>query len=1037
MTAVAEPLGLSVGRHGPWRRGVALAGLLALAVLPSAFEQGTLRRAADLPPAAQAAVSRVLGRDDHSYRAVSTAAGFKIANTKQGLTARFEAGSVQVRSGVDRLGLSLRSYGYGERLGPVLPAVPRSTSNRISYNRGPLSEWYVNGPLGLEQGFTLRTPPGDRRGGPLTLAIDLSGNLSASVEPDAMGLRFARSSLRYTGLTASDATGRQLDARLELRGSTLLLRVDDAGARYPLEIDPFVQQAKLTASDGANDDYLGYSIAIAGDTIVVGTFSTANQAVYVFVKPAGGWASATETAKLTASDAAASDYFGAAVAISGDTVAAGAFGQSSNAGAAYVFVKPPGGWADATETAKLTASDAAGGDGLGLSVAIAGETIVAGAGGFAGAAYVFAKPGGGWVDTTETAKLTASDGVTGDGLGYSVGIAGDTIVAGAPFDDSNRGSAYVFVKPGAGWADATQTAKLTASDAAAGDLLFAVAISGDTVVAGAGGDESGAGAAYVFVKPGGGWADGAQTAKLTASDGAGGDNFGVSVAISGDTLVAGAPGDDSAMGAAYFFAKPGGGWANATETGKLTGSDVVAGDGFGSSVGISGGVIAVSAPYQNSFAGAAYVFGSPSGPPVLGISKTQQDCTPSCGSATSSPISVDFHDTIRYEVTVSNTGGSAAPNVVVGDAPPLGFSVSDMLAPAGTACQTFKRRGSQTPQRGVLCTITTIPAGGSVVISIVATVDLIPSPCTIVGTSGNDAITVSTPPGASSHAEVICGLGGSDTITGGGAGDTIYGDTPSAFATPGPQVNLAWIDSNGDTLVSAGEPQASVSATILTGSGAGDTIHGAVGNYTIYGQEGADTVNGDDGNDTLFGNEGDDIVHGDAGADTVSGALGLDQLYGDADADTVAGNEGNDRIAGGDGPDTLNGNEDNDLVLGDAGNDSVQGATGVDRLNGGSGNDQVDGGGPNVKGGPPPLHRINNILVGGTGTGDTCSYGPITTLATRTDRGDIRDGSCESPAPGKSQKTCWNGSAYTFSPYSITASLFDWASFDGAEPTCP
>src|SRR5207245_1665203 len=146
---------------------------------------------------------------------------------------------------------------------------------------------------------------------------------------------------------------------------------------------------------------------------------------------------------------------------------------------------------------------------------------------------------------TETAKLTASDGAAGDQFGGAVAISGDTVVVGACADDiganSNQGSAYVFVKPGAGWSTMTETAKLTASDGAAGDQFGgAVAISGDTVVVGASADDIGAnsnqGSAYVFVKPGAGWSTMTETAKLTASDGAAGDEFGGAVAISGDTV---------------------------------------------------------------------------------------------------------------------------------------------------------------------------------------------------------------------------------------------------------------------------------------------------------------------------------------------------------------------------------------------------------------------------------------------------------------------------------------------------------------------
>ena len=193
----------------------------------------------------------------------------------------------------------------------------------------------------------------------------------------------------------------------------------------------------------------------------------------MFVKPAGGWASETETAKLTASDGALDDMFGETVALSGDTVVAHSDARVNghdSAGAVYVFVKPAGGWASATETAKLTASDAANDDDFGDGVAISGDTVVAGApdanvNGHSqdGAAYVFVKPAGGWASATETAKLTASDGATNDALGNSVAVDGNTVVAGAPF--ASPGAAYVFVKPAGGWTSATETAKLTASDA--------------------------------------------------------------------------------------------------------------------------------------------------------------------------------------------------------------------------------------------------------------------------------------------------------------------------------------------------------------------------------------------------------------------------------------------------------------------------------------------------------------------------------------------------------------------------------------------
>ena len=606
---------------------------------------------AKLPLAAQGPVSRILGQDDPSYRAVRTRAGILVRNPRQHLDALFAREGVLIRSGRASLGLSLRGYGYGRSLRAVAAVAPVARANRVEFRRGGVDEWYANGPLGLEQGFTLAARPRGRRGGPLTLSLALSGDVRGALSGGSGGVTFRGRgvSLAYRGLVASDARGNQLPARIELLGSALVLRIDDRGASYPLRIDPFVQQAKLTASDGGANDELGTSVAVSGDTVVVGApFATVNGnaaqgAAYVFVKPAGGWASETEAAKLTASDGAARDQLGNSVAISGDTIVAGAFfatvNGNNNQGAAYVFVKPAGGWASETQTAKLTASDGAIDDMFGETVAISGDTVVAHSDAkvnghpLQGAVYVFVKPASGWASGTETATLTSSDGAGDDDFGDSLAISGDTVAAGAPEakvnGHSEEGAAYVFVKPSGGWASETETAKLTASDGVAlGDFGRAVGISGDTVVVGA--DTVSQGAAYVFVKPSGGWASETETAKLTASDGVSGDDLGVSVAVSGDTVVAGAfPGANGNLvpGAAYVFVKPAAGWASETETAKLTASDGGASDSLGFSVSISGNTVVAGAPFAtvngNSMQGAAYVFTQPDS------TRTAVACSPS------------------------------------------------------------------------------------------------------------------------------------------------------------------------------------------------------------------------------------------------------------------------------------------------------------------------------------------------------------------------------------------------------------------------
>jgi len=410
-----------------WIHAVRRAGLAALAVVllaaigamvvPSPGSAAPAQRAsaapARLPLAAQAPVSRALGRDDVSYWARRSAGGLQAVNRAQRLRAQFDRGGVLVSSGGVWLGLSLRAFGYGAALEPLAVVAARVAANQVAYVHAGVSEWYANGPLGLEQGFTVPAASAARHAGPLTLELGLSGDARGRLLPGADGVVFtgAGGALAYQGLVAADARGRALPAWIELRGSELLLRVAAAGASYPIRVDPFVQQAKLTASDGAQFDALGTSVAISGATIVVGAPSATigsnpgQGAAYVFVRPRSGWADGTQTAKLTASDGAASDNFGSSVAISGGTIVVGApdatVGGNHDQGAAYVFAKPRSGWADATQTAKLTASDGASDNLLGVSVAISGGTIVAGApdatvtgNPFQGATYVFSRSQG-------------------------------------------------------------------------------------------------------------------------------------------------------------------------------------------------------------------------------------------------------------------------------------------------------------------------------------------------------------------------------------------------------------------------------------------------------------------------------------------------------------------------------------------------------------------------------------------------------------------------------------------------------------------
>jgi hypothetical protein len=428
----------------------------------------------------------------------------------------------------------------------------------------------------------------------------------------------------------------------------LQVRLNDRGAVYPLRIDPFIQLGELTASHGLRGEEFGESVAISGNTIVVGTpnyvaaaTNTEEGAAYVFTKPASGWTHATQVARLTAVRGQSEELFGGSVSVSGNTIVVGApfreVGRNAGQGAAYVFVKPASGWRNATPTAKLTAASGAAKDFFGESVAISGRTIVVGAPGrevgtsaLQGAVDVFTRPASGWSGSlTQKAQLTASDGRAGDALGVSVAVSGNAIVAGADRHtvgkNADQGVGYVFAKPASGWANATQAAELTAGNGAANEFFGeAVGISGDTIVAGAPehevGKNAGQGAVYVFVMPASGWAGSPpQTAELTASDGAKNEALGRSLAVSGDVIVAGARFREVAkstdQGAVYVFVEPSPGWANATQAAELTASNGTIGDSLGRSVAVAGDTLVVGAPDhevgKNLAQGAVYAFGAP------------------------------------------------------------------------------------------------------------------------------------------------------------------------------------------------------------------------------------------------------------------------------------------------------------------------------------------------------------------------------------------------------------------------------------------
>jgi hypothetical protein len=454
----------------------------------------------------------------------------------------------------------------------------------------------------------------------------------------------------------------------------------EQGAAYLFDLSggggPAPTGTMLTASDGAADDWFGRSVAVDGDTVVVGSDAADvggvfNQgAAYVFVRDGDGW---VEQARLTASDGGSSDQFGFAVAVAGDTALIGSADD-----AAYVFTRDGGTW---TEQAKLVPSDGAEFDRFGIAVALSGDggtaligarqAVVAGRRN-QGAAYVFTRDGTTW---TERAKLTASDGAAFDVFGDAVALSdgGGTAVVGAEFHDPGgndaQGAAWVFVRDGDAW---TEQGKLTAAAGVSGDRLGdSVAVSGDTVLVGAGFPNAMRGAVYAFTRDGEAWTE---QATLTASDASANAWFGNSVALVGDTALVGAWFADG-QGAAYQFGRDGNGW---TEQLKLTASERGPNDQYGSAVALAGDGSAVVGAWQTDPAGvrdqgAAHVYQldvPEPAPPVIEVDPAALS------------VALDAGDTATEPVTIGNLGEavlawsvSAAPRCdAPGEVPWLGVA---------------------------------------------------------------------------------------------------------------------------------------------------------------------------------------------------------------------------------------------------------------------------------------------------------------------------------------------------------------------------
>jgi len=746
-----------------------IAALLVLACWPSPVEvggrpvaaatAGTLRAITPsgslrgLTPAARAAVSTALGADRPASAARATGFGYALAGG--GVRADLARDHVRLSGTGGSASLTLRALGRGQTVHAVGTAPPTARANRVTYHHGNVSEWYAAGPLGVEQGFTIaRRPSGDD--GPLVLTTAIRGSLL--IRRSGTGLVFTRQSgavaLRYSGLQAVDAAGRRLPAALALQHGRLLIRVSDRHARYPVTIDPFIQQGhKLTANDTTFPDRTVQGISVAmsqdGSTLLVGgTGEGVTGAAWVFANAGGVWSQ--QGGKLTPNNASpppmGNSLFGTTVALSrdGSTALIGAPDDENGganagtpefqAGAVWVFVRSGNTW---SQHARLLPGDATinpgeGGSQFGASLALSGDGGTALIGGwadnhFAGAVWIFSTTG-----TQIGAKLAPPvDAGTTPAFGKAVAVSDDgstALIAG-----TDRGEVWAYARSGNTFVQ--QSSRLTPRDGSnptgGGSFGSALALSqnGNTALIGGSGDGNQNGAAWVFTRSGTTWSQ--PGPKLTPSDETNAPTpgrFGTSVALSadGNTALIGAPIDSDSEGAAWTFIRAGASWVQRDPkiAVNTVGNEVGLGQ-FGSAVALSGNGIraAIGGPNDSSVFGAVWAFNqvpsctdrAASTPPGGGTVSVTLSCV-----GPVAPVGQQF----RYAIATGPThGGTGSINQMTGAISYVsqpGFSGTDSFAYVASDSGGTSQPATVTitvPPAPPTCAATsaTSPAGGAAV----------------------------------------------------------------------------------------------------------------------------------------------------------------------------------------------------------------------------------------------------------------------------------------------------------------------------------
>ncbi|MES2466888.1 MAG: FG-GAP repeat protein [Verrucomicrobiota bacterium] len=573
------------------------------------------------------------------------------SNPGQRLRAQFRAGSVQLGQEGDASWQATFRYrpSGGAPNGQKAAPLPEAGGAQAAFQHETgVREWYINRAEGWEHGFHLaQRPLGTPGGGEFRLQVEVEG---LKARPDRTpgreaGLELVHPAsgkpvLRYDGLKVWDALGKPLPARLEAPGGSISILIADAGAVYPLTVDPLITStaekvvSPRAPGPGGYSNFFGHAVALSGDTALIGAYLDSSPgmiydgAVYVFVREAGEW---IFQQRLAAPDGTDKDHFGITVALSGNTALVGMQPDGGGESSARVFVRDGTTW---TLQAKLQTPGSTYFEYFGFAVALDGDTAAVTAiaentpaGDGSGAAYVFVRTGTSWA---EQARLVPDSPAARQNFGNSVSLSGDTVLIGHKNDETGAGqgagSAYVFVRTGAAW---TQQAKLQAPDGYIGDNFGeGVALSGHTALVGAPGADvlpstNGAGKAYVFIRTGATWS---LQAELTAATRGELDIFGYAVALDGDTAAVGAPLKDTEEAANGFpkgergvvrvFSRSGGVWRPEQ---TIEAADGEKDDQFGVSVALSGTTLIVGADFDdyatNVNAGSAWLYNLSSVPP--------------------------------------------------------------------------------------------------------------------------------------------------------------------------------------------------------------------------------------------------------------------------------------------------------------------------------------------------------------------------------------------------------------------------------------